>query len=624
MPVPAKGLGGKPSRLLMKTANNTGCDGLVKTPRRESPGHLTGFPILTVPPTLSEIGKKRKVPVPTIAPLGHIYIRNNTAKGKKQESPASASVKYLVAYKPLSSNRDAASTSDPPVPIPTTRKRKHSTPSGSTDNATEGSTPSRRKRLAPAIESAPSGGHGGQSTAPAHALTNRKKCPTTTEDLPSHPPLEDIEMWVPTPNAKFGPPKRKRTAGKRRDPPKAGHVDTAVPAKIPVPTPIPSPYLALTNPPDGSLPPFRNSKLQSQSQPTSNQPGETINGSATSGLLPPTGRAKDDIQPKNPNVNNGRGSETSGRGANSQSHVPDLVKKVLGVTDDSLGHRFNPLLPSPLSLFRPNPLSSTNSSSKSPRMEKSMQGEGVNTEDTNLLTPHIPAFNVNPPASAVSPTKFPQTVKSVKIGPPRTKKPGTSSTKQRSSSKSEPSQTGKGALANRRTYEALVRLNELRRAGKQFAAKDHPTSETSQGPEQLPPHVVFKQAMDGMKSPDASQVTHLGNSANEISAGTSPGRNRTVDPSKSGLVTNKSGQNMGSSRTGSAILRHFGNSANDIWASEPLGDNRTADPSKSQEVIKKSGQDVNVASLSRTGGELAAKVLVVRGDVATAPWLSQS
>ena len=71
-------------RLLKKTENDTGYDGLVKTLRLESPGHLTGFSIQTVPSTLSEIGKKRKVPVPTIASLGHIHIRINTAKAKKQ------------------------------------------------------------------------------------------------------------------------------------------------------------------------------------------------------------------------------------------------------------------------------------------------------------------------------------------------------------------------------------------------------------------------------------------------------------------------------------------------------------------------------------------------------------
>jgi hypothetical protein len=161
----------------------------------------------------------------------------------------------------------------------------------------------------------------------------------------------------------------------------------------------------------------------------------------------------------------------------------------------------------------------------------------------------------------------------VKIGPPRIRKPGTSSIKQHSSSGNELPRSGDGTLAKRRAFEARVRLDELRRAGKRFGnivAKGHPTLETSQSSEQ-PPHVVFKRVMDGMKSPNGSQVTHLENSANEIPASASPGGNRRVDPSKSleGLVINKS------------------------------------------------GQDANMGSLSRTGGVLASKVLVVRGDVAT-------
>ena len=110
------------------------------------------------------------------------------------------------------------------------------------------------------------------------------------------------------------------------------------------------------------------SQSQSLPQPTSNQPGGTINDSATSDPLPPTVRdAKDDIQPTKPNVNNGRSSEPSGQGAYSQSNVPDPIMQVSGVTDDSPGYPFNPLLPSPMSLLNPNPSASANSSSKSPQ-----------------------------------------------------------------------------------------------------------------------------------------------------------------------------------------------------------------------------------------------------------------
>lgn len=630
-------------RFSKKTANDTRYDGLAKTLRQESLGHLTGFLIHTVHPTLSEIGKKRKVPVPTIELLGHIHIPNNTAKVKKQQPLASASVskppaskssasKSAVAFKRPRTveNRHAASTSE--LAVPTTRKRKH-TPSGSLNNVGEGSTPSRRKRLAVTVESTPGDGHGGQSTAPAPTLPNLKDRPTTTEDFLSRPPLEEIEMWVPAPNAKFGPPKRKRIKGKRQDHPKEGPVDIAIPAKTPVPSPIlPSlsrplslvarlheeekkkelQSLPTSDQPGGTindsamrvpaktlvptpipLPSVsrplsivarlheEEKKRKSQSQPTSNQPGGTINGSAMSDPLPPTmrdtkgttdvskrdsldsperpiGQPPAQIQPTNPNVNNGR----------------ELGPSSEGVTEDSPGYRFNQPLPSPVSLFNPKPSASANSSSKSPQVEKSMEGEGVNTEDTRRFEPHIPVFNFNFSTNAISSLKPPQTEKSVKTGPPRIGNPGTSSIKQHSPSSGE--LPGNGTLAKRRAFEALLRLDELRRAGKSFgtiAAKGHPTLETSRSSEQPPPHVVFKRVMDGIESPNSSQAIHLGHSANEISASISP------------------------------------------------GENRRADPSKSQEglVINKPGQAANMGSHSRTGGVPAANAHVVRGDAATRP-----
>jgi len=490
--------------------------------------------------------------------------------------------KSSVALKRPSKNRDAASNFEPPVP--TTRKRKLSTLSGPPDDADEDSALSRRKRLAAGVESTPSDGHGGQSTTPAPALPNRKNRPTTTEDSPSHPPLEEIEMWVPTPNAKFGPPKRKRTAGERRNPPKEGPVDIAVPAKTPVPTPIPLPSLSrplsLT---ESQIVALREeeeeSQSQSQSQPMSNQPGGIINLSATSDPLPPTVRdAKNDIQPTNPSVNNKHGSEPSGQGTDSQSNVPDPITQVSDTTEDSSGYRFNPLSSSPMSLFKsllkPDPFASAKLSSKSPQMERFRQDEGVNTEDTRGFEPRIPVCNFNPPASAISSPKLPQTEKSVKTGPPRIGQPGTSSLKQRSPSWSELPRLGNGTLAKRRAFEARVRLDELRRAGKRFgniAAKDHPTLETSRSSEQPLPHVVLKRVVDGMESSNGSQVPQFGNPENEVSASASEGGNRGADPSESqeGLVINKSGQNA------------------------------------------------NTGPLSRTGGVLAANVVVVRGDVTT-------
>src|SRR5258708_5720858 len=162
-------------RLSKKTGNDTAYDGLVKTLRQEDPGHLTGFLIHTVPPTLSDIGKKRKVLVLTIAPLEHIHIRDNTAK--KQESLASASAsKYPVAFKRPFERRDAASTSEPPVHP--TRKRRLLSPSRSPDDADGDSAPSKKKRLPAPVQITPRRTPGPPSTAPAPALPNSQDRPS--------------------------------------------------------------------------------------------------------------------------------------------------------------------------------------------------------------------------------------------------------------------------------------------------------------------------------------------------------------------------------------------------------------------------------------------------------------
>jgi hypothetical protein len=339
---------------------------------------------------------------------------------------------------------------------------------------------------------------------------------------------------------------------------------------------------------------------QSQSQPTLNQPGGPVNDSTMSDSLRPIVRDAKvatnvstevslgsleqsidrpfaDIQPINLNVNNGDGSGANSQGVHSQSNVsnvPDPSMQDLGAVDDSPSFRFSPLPASPhKSSFNPNPSASAISSSKSPQMEKSMQGEGVNedfTEDAHRFDPRI-VLALNPSDSSISSSKSPQTEKSVKIGSTQIGKPGTSSMQQHSPSRSEPPRSGNGTLASRRAFEARIRLDELRRAGKRFGhlAKGHTTLKASQSSERPSPHVVFKQIMDQIESPNGSQVTHFENSGNQISA--------------------------------NAL---------------PVG-NRRAVPSESQEglAINKLGQDANVGSLPRAGGVRAGNVLVVRSDV---------
>jgi hypothetical protein len=354
-------------------------------------------------------------------------------------------------------------------------------------------------------------------------------------------------MWVPTPNAKFGPPKRKRTIGERQKPPKEGLVDIAdsakpsVQASIPLPS-SPQPLII----PESQIvaKPLSESQIvalreeeesQSQSQSMSNQPGGPVEDPTTSDPLQPTvdsngatevskgnplgsleglmGRPSVDIQLTNPNVNNGHVSGPNSQGVHLQSNVA----------------------------------------------KNSMQGEGVSEppKGSSLLpaAPRISLVNLNPSASAISSPKSPQVEKPAsKPGPPQIGNPGTSTIEQHSPPKSGPRRSGNGTLAERRAFEARVRLDELRRAGATFGnlAKGYTTSNASQSSKQAPPHVVLKKYKDVMESPSQSQITNLGNSGNETLGSVSPGQNRRADfldePEVVDMVINKSGQdaNVGS------------------------------------------------------------------------------
>ena len=451
-----------------------------------------------------------------------------------------------VAFKRPSGKRNVAATSE--VLARPTRKRKHPTPPGSPGNTDEDSAPSRRKRLATAVESTPGGG--GPSTAPP----NRKDL----EALPSHPPLDEIEEFVPSPNTKFGPPKRRRNTGGRLDPPKEGPINITDSAKTSVQTSIPLPssprQLVLS---ESQIVALREEEeeSQSQSQSRSNRPGGPVEDSATSDPLQPTisdakgatqvskdgtlgslegpiGRPSAEIQATNPNVNSGHVS-----GPNSQAVVH---------------------------------LQSNDTNT-------SKQGEGV-IEALGGLTPlpaapHISLINLNPSSSAISPSESPQMEKPAKSGPPQVRKPGAGSIEQHRPSRREPPRSGGGTLAERRAFEARARLDELRRAGASFGNR-HTASITPQSSKQPPPHVVLRQFADGMESPSQSQNTHPGKPGNEVLGNDFSSENRRAEP--------------------------LGESEEDL-------------------VINKSGQEAPVGSLPQKDDARAPNVIVVRGDVAAAP-----
>ncbi|KAI0002521.1 hypothetical protein BJV74DRAFT_932930 [Russula compacta] len=423
-----------------------------------------------------------------------------------------------------------AGTSEPPVT--STRKRKHPTLSSSPHNTDEDSVPSRRRRLATAIESASDSDRDGPSTA--HASLPKREGRTTTEALPPHPPLEEIEMWVPTPNAKFGPPKRKRAAGERRHPPKGGPVDIAVPAKTSAQAsrhpPSPPRHLILSESQIVAL--REEEEEESQSLPAESQPTWNRSG----------GPAQDTV-PSDPLPS----SAEDARGASGVLEGTPLVSLEQSIAQPSVDIPHTNPKANKVHVSQPHSQSvhpqpnSTNSSTQG-----SVTKAPKDPSPLPATTPHISLINLNLSTSATSSSKTPQPAKS---SSPLTGKLGANTVKQLSSSRNEPSRRGSGTLAERRALEARIRLDELRRAGASIGslAKWHSGAlKTPQSPEQPPPHVILKQAMDSMESPDHSQIPAPRDPDNEMLGVASPSGHYRPDLSggskEDPIVQNKASQ----------------------------------------------------------------------------------
>lgn len=534
-------------------------DGPERTLRQASPGHLTGFLVHTVPPNSSKNGNEEKVSTLRLILLRHIHIPNITAKKQVRldSAPISTLPSASVARKRPSEKRNTLSTPEPPVRTP--RKRRHRTPSGSPDNTDGDAAPPRKKKLTTAVEGATGSNRGGQSTAHASSRASRKDHPITKASLP-HPPLEEIEVWVPTPNAKFGPPKRKRAAGEHQELPQNGSGHLAPPAvastqasgSIPSPPrkpilsesqiialreeeeedsqvqfpdlqfPSTPPGIASTSTPSDPLP----SSVAGASVAT-----EVSGGNAHGSPERLTHQDTGEVRPTNPNAGQAYVSEPNDQSIHVQPNPTNTSIQDEGAT--RIHKRFSPLpTATHLSLMYPNPSSGAPSSSK----------------------------------SAQEPSQS---------GPLPTEKPGTTSI-EKPPSRSKVLRSGNGTLAERRVFEARVRLDELRRASANFGsiAKGHTgASKTPQSSGRAPPHVILKQAMDGMESPSQSQITAVRNPGNEMPRGASLTENHRVDP-----------------------------------------------PDKSEEAMivrEKADNDVNVGSLHHHDDAVVVKAQIVRSDEVT-------
>ena len=134
-------------------------------------------------------------------------------------------------------------------------------------------------------------------------------------------------------------------------------------------------------------------------------------------------------------------------------------------------------------------------------------------------------------------------------------------------------QSGNGTLVKRRAFEARVRMDELRRASASFGSIVKGYTSALKTPRSAPPHVILKQAMDGMGSSSQSQITAVRSSGNEIPRGASQSERHRADP-----------------------------------------------PDKSEEAMivrNKADNDVNVGSLHHQDDVVVVKAQVVRGDEVT-------
>jgi hypothetical protein len=535
-------------------------NGPERTLRQASTGHLTGFLVHTVPPNSSKNGNEEKVPILRLILLGHIHIPNVTAKQQVRMDSASvsASPSASVTRKRLSGKRHTTSTPEPPVR--STRKRRHRTPSGSPDNTDGDIVPPRKKKLAMTVEveDATGSNQGGRSPAHASSRRSRKDHPITEASLP-HPPLEEIEVWVPTPNAKFGPPKRKRATGEHQETPfnGSGHVVPPAVASTQASEPIPSsstlpiltesqivalreeeeedsqvqlPDLQFPSTPPGVASPSTPGDLPSPTA-SARVATEVLRGNAHGSPERLTRQVTGEVQSTNPSAGQARVLEPNDQSIHVQPNPTDTSIRDEGTT--RIHKEFSPLpTATHLSLIYPNSSSSAPSSSKSP--QKPSQSDPLPTET-----------------------------------------PGTTSI-EKSPSRNKLWRSGNGTLVERRTFEARVRLDELRRAGANFGsiAKGHTSApKTSQSHGRAPPHVILKQAMDGVDSPSQSQIAAVRNSGNEIPMSASQNEGHRADP-----------------------------------------------PNKSEEAMivrNKVDNDVNVGSLHHHGDAVVVKAQVVRSDEVT-------
>jgi hypothetical protein len=502
-------------------------------PKTGKPWPLAWVPSSYCSPDLVKEWEEKKGANSMTIASEHLHLRRDTAKesGSTASAPMTKLPQVPVARKRPSERRNAASTSEPLVH--STRKRKRSTHSSSPSNTDQSSVPSKQKRLATPVDSRAGGDSKGDEVTAAHSETSRNKMDTpSTEGSPSHPPLEEIELWVPTPDAKFGPPKRNRVAGERRDfGGRRAYIDVSV---IPSAQPLAS-LTSLQRPvtlSESQIIALREEEEASQSQPLDLSPPD-ISGNPSQYAVPPD-PLPSLLQPSSEDV----GSKVISLESAERPIVHPALDTQLTNGSANTEHVSKPDCEASYSQ-----LDATNTSS---------QGKGVTESPRNSVPSSAPAHPspTSPQAAAIaalSPESILEVEPATFVPQPITKSHA-SSPEQLGHSRMM--SCGSGTLAERRAFEARVRLDELRRAAARFPGNATTAQDSAWKPfraaEQPPPHVMLQQIMNGLESPSQSQIAPAGNPETEIFASASTGEDRGTQ--EDSIPTSKTGQKDNSGR----------------------------------------------------------------------------
>lgn len=302
-------------------------------------------------------------------------------------------------------------------------------------------------------------------------------------------------MWVPTPTAKFGPPKRKHAAAKPRDPPKERRGDSIISTVTSMRTQAP---LAVSRQPVGlsksQIIALREEEEESQPQPPppvsrpSQQLGSASQESAPSGPLQTLtgdgrGKAVENAQEVRDNLPMNRLSADSqplDRNTKS-SHVLKL-----GFRDEFCHLQDNV-------------------------KNLSIHGGNENLETSLTLTGPTRKSLVNPEVPAViSPSTKSLLPENPDPRPIANSTPSSGSVEQLGPLKYGSERWSSRTLADRRALEARLRLEVVRRGASRTTENPvegrSSTSIALESATQPLPHVVLQQIMNGLESPTQSQA----------------------------------------------------------------------------------------------------------------------